>query len=253
MSRPDRESLNWDIREYDSVDSTNLDARRLLGAGEAAAGLVVWAHHQTAGRGRLDRGWYDAPDRSLLVSFVLPDFGPFRATVLVSTSVRAALIERGARGPCFKWPNDLVYGDRKVGGILAEGCRVGDVGHLIVGLGLNVSYAPGELSMSARLPATSLLIEEGGEWRAEDVLRDLLTQLEIALAREWEATLTDYRRNLAYSGCPVRVEEGHSLLGHPAATDKFEGIVEDIDDEGYLVLRVGNETRRLVAGDITPL
>jgi BirA family biotin operon repressor/biotin-[acetyl-CoA-carboxylase] ligase len=253
VSRPDWESLKWDTREYESVDSTNLEARRLLGAGEAGAGLVVRADHQTAGRGRLDRRWYDAPKKSLLASFVLPYIDPFHAAALVSTSVRAALIAKGASGPSFKWPNDLVYGEKKVGGILSESCGVGDATYLIIGLGLNVSYAPGELPVSARLSAASLGIEEGGQWRAEDIFWDLLAQFESALGREWKAILAEYRRNLAYVGRSVRVEEGYSLLGHAASEDGFEAAIEGIDDTGHLILRAGYDSLKLVSGDITPL
>jgi BirA family biotin operon repressor/biotin-[acetyl-CoA-carboxylase] ligase len=243
----------WEIREYESLDSTNLEARRLLTEGSAGVGLVVWAHHQTAGRGRLDRAWYDARGKSLLLSLALPGLDPFRAAVLASTSMRAALMELGASGPSFKWPNDLVYGKRKVGGILSETCRVGEEAYLITGVGLNVSYEPTELLIDSRLPATSLLIEEGKKWEIPDVLARFLGVFELSLAGGWESSLAKYRRHLAYAGERVRVEKGYSLVGGAVCGDEFVAVLEGVDEAGRLLLRAEGETRKLVSGDITPI
>ena len=81
----------WDVREYRTVDSTNLEARRLLRAG-ASSGLVVVANHQTGGRGRMGRSWLDLPGKSLMVSLVLEGVGGFDAALLVSLSIRAAIV-----------------------------------------------------------------------------------------------------------------------------------------------------------------
>jgi BirA family transcriptional regulator, biotin operon repressor / biotin---[acetyl-CoA-carboxylase] ligase len=243
----------WEIREYESLDSTNLEARRLLTDGSAGVGLVVWAHHQTAGRGRLDRAWYDARGKSLLISLGLPALDPFRAAVLASTSMHAALIALGASGPNFKWPNDLVYGKRKVGGILSETCRVGGGAYLITGVGLNVSYEANELPIDSRLPATSLLIEEGKKWEIPDVLDRFLGQFELSLAGDWESSLAGYRHHLAYAGEKVRVEKGYSLAGGVASGDELVAVLEGVDEAGHLLLRTEGETHKLVSGDITPI
>ena len=159
----------WDIHRYESIDSTNLEARRLLAAG-ASRGLVVTARHQTGGRGRMGRDWLDLPGKSLMVSLVWEGSGDFEDARLVSLSMRAAIVAAGGKGPGFKWPNDLVYGSKKVGGILSESCSAGGKDHVIVGLGLNVGYLPGELDIPARITPTSLLIEEGRMWDIEELL-----------------------------------------------------------------------------------
>jgi len=244
--------LTWEIRKYEVLDSTNLEARRLLGAGAHADRLAVWALHQTQGRGRLHRDWYDLPGKSLLVSVAVPAVQGFAAGVLVATSMRAAVVKSGGTGPGLKWPNDLVYGDRKVGGILSETFREQGISGIIAGIGLNVGYKAGELSIASRLPATSLLIEEGREWEPEQLLKGFLEEMEGALRRDWEDSLAEYRRNLSYVGEWVRVGEDYSLLGQPASSGKLQGVLEGVDDCGRLLLRVENRMLVLVSGEITP-
>ncbi len=243
----------WDIRRYDSIDSTNLEARRLLEAG-APSGLVVAARHQTGGRGRMGRDWLDQPGKSLMVSLVWEGSGDFTDALLVSISMRAAIVTAGGEGPGFKWPNDLVYGSRKVGGILSESCSARGKDYVIVGLGLNVGYIPGELDIPARMPPTSLLIEEGRIWDIEELLRDLLRELEERWGRSRNEWLQEYRGNLAFVEKKVRVNPPFTVLdGEAVGVREVEGVVKGVDDEGNLLLVMNGNTVRLATGDIDDL
>ncbi len=242
--------MHWDIREYESLDSTNLEARRLL-SGEAAAGLVIWAHHQTAGRGRLDREWLDLPGKSLMVSMVLDGLNGYRAGVLAALAMRAAIRVEGGEGPSFKWPNDLVYEERKVGGILSESYRAGGKTYIITGLGLNVGYLPGELDIPSKLPATSLLIEEKRIWNIKALLLAMLEELEDRLSRDEEELIEEYRAYLAYIGQAIRINPPLSVLDRTAiGGDHLDGIMEGIDNQGNLLVKVGDEVLRVVTGDV---
>lgn len=244
--------LDWDVREYQSIDSTNLEARRLLAEG-AAAGLVVWARHQTAGRGRLDRQWFDLPGKSLMASLVLDDLKGFLAGMLASLSIRAAIRSQGGQGPGFKWPNDLVYGWRKAGGILSESCHIEGKTYIITGLGLNVGYLPEELDFPSRLPATSLLIEERKEFDLQSLLLAMIEELDERKGCSDHELLEEYRRHLACLGEEVCVHPPFSVIGHPVMSDaSLQGIIEGIDGEGNLLLRVGDEVMRLASGDPSP-
>src|SRR5947208_2273673 len=134
-------SIEWEVRRFAELDSTNrwlLDEAR---AG-AAEGLVVVADHQTAGRGRLGRTWVAPPGSSLLVSVL---FRPrsLETGHLLTTAVAVAACDacEGVAGvaPDLKWPNDLLVGDRKLGGVLAEA----EGAAIVVGLGLNVNWPAG--------------------------------------------------------------------------------------------------------------
>ncbi len=272
-------AVKWDIRAYETVDSTNLEAKRLLDAG-ASAGLVVKARHQTGGRGRMGRAWLDLPGKSLMASFVLGGVSGFEASMLIAISARAAIVAEGGTGPLLKWPNDLVYGDRKVGGILSELYGAGGIrGGLfderkkelvIIGLGLNVSYLAGELDMPAKLRPTSLLIEEGKIWNIGELFRGLLRELEARWRKGRGDWFEEYRENLAFLGRVVTVE-GYAIAGDSGALEtsagspgtaedvfssgrsaerSLEGILEGVDGTGNLLLGTGEATLKLVSGDI---
>jgi BirA family biotin operon repressor/biotin-[acetyl-CoA-carboxylase] ligase len=95
-------------------------------------GSVVIADHQTAGRGRLEHRWEAPPGTALLVSFVL-DPNP-----LLSLAAGVAAAEACGQGVRLKWPNDLLLGGRKVGGILVEATSA----KAVCGVGINLTAAP---------------------------------------------------------------------------------------------------------------
>ncbi len=249
----------WDIREYEVLDSTNLEARRLLLAG-AGEGLVVTAGHQTAGRGRLDRCWLDQPGKSLLVSIVFGDRGLFLVSALVGLAARGAIRALGGEGPLLKWPNDLVYGRRKVGGILSEDFSVGARRFVIVGLGINLGYLPGELRISGKLAPTSVLVEEGRIWKKEDVLSVFLREVEARSVLMAQDLWAEYEKCLAYVGETVEVED-YALFNRndfPNRTGKkqsggvIKGVLLGVDGEGNMVIRTESGLHRVASGDLIP-
>src|SRR5216684_395811 len=101
-------------------------------AREMPIGSVVVADHQTAGRGRSSHSWEAPSGAALLVSFVLPP------NPLLSLAAGVAAAEACGRGVRLKWPNDLLLGGRKVGGILVEASPA----RAICGIGINLTWAP---------------------------------------------------------------------------------------------------------------
>ena len=129
-----------DVRWFDEVDSTNSVAADLARKEGAAPAIVVVADHQRSGRGRLGRRWEAPPGSSLLCSVTLPaattDRPAHFATMAMALAASDACDEVAGVRPLLKWPNDLLVGPAKLGGILGE-ARDGAV---IVGLGLNVNW-----------------------------------------------------------------------------------------------------------------
>ncbi|MCU1428904.1 MAG: birA, biotin-(acetyl-CoA-carboxylase) ligase [Actinomycetia bacterium] len=137
------------IEWFRQLDSTNRYASEAAIA-RAGDGLVVVADEQTAGRGRLGRTWEAPPGASLLVS-VLLRMGPssdLRALATPAAALAAADALHALAGidARLKWPNDLVVGERKIAGFLAE--AVHGASAVVVGMGLNVSWPafPDELA-----------------------------------------------------------------------------------------------------------
>ena len=236
---PDGEAIErtHEVRWFDSLDSTNRyvldEARR--GAPE---GLVAVADFQTAGRGRRGRGWVAPPGASLLVSVLLrPSLAP-EQTPLVSMACGVAMAEAVARvagfTPALKWPNDLVVGDRKLAGILAE--RDGDA--VVVGAGVNVEWRafPAELAETAT--ACNLEADHAVDRRA--LLDAFLTELDARYV-DLDAVTAQYRSRLATLGRRVRVERSDGALVGRAVDVGAAGQLLVEDDHGDVVeIHVGD-------------
>jgi len=219
----------WDVRHVAETGSTNADLAVLAGSG--VSGRVVLAtDHQTAGRGRLGRTWEAPPGANLLVSILFRESidHPHRLTQRVALAAAAACEPFIGRRPDLKWPNDLLLDDRKLAGILAQaGGRGAGLDHVIVGLGLNVGWAPPDAAcLGAGAPA--------------QVLRGLLEELD----RQPVSIHDGYRSALSTLGREVRVE---------LPTETFVGVAIDVLDDGTLVVRHDGADRRVAAGDVVHL
>lgn len=122
-----------------TIDSTNTELMRRARQGQADPVLLV-ALEQTAGRGRRGRGWVSEPGASLTFSLGLP-LRPASWSGL-SLAVGVSLAESLHPEVRLKWPNDLWWQDRKLGGILVETANVGTERLAIIGVGLNVEPPP---------------------------------------------------------------------------------------------------------------
>ena len=147
--------------------------QRLLGLDEPE-GATVATDHQTAGRGRLGRVWEDAAGEGLLFSVVLRPSPPMaiwpELSVVAGEAVAAAL----PLGAAVSHPNDVMVGERKIAGILPEASD----GRVVLGIGVNVGQAAGQLPPGAVKPATSLRLETGREWDRAPLLAAILLELE---------------------------------------------------------------------------
>jgi BirA family biotin operon repressor/biotin-[acetyl-CoA-carboxylase] ligase len=180
-----------------SVSSTQDVARAL------PIGSIVVADHQTAGRGRLNRRWESPRGTALLASFVL------RPNPLLSLAAGVAAAEACGGGVKLKWPNDLLLGGGKVGGVLVEATPT----KAVCGIGINLTWAP-----------------KGGARLNQD--RDqVLAKLRVELKRWTSASpdevLARWRELSDTLGRRVRVELSGSAI---------EGIAEDIGSFGELIV-----------------
>ncbi len=260
------------IRRFTEIDSTN---RYLLDEARAGApeGTVAVADYQSAGRGRLGRRWEAPPGSNLLVSVLLRPSLALDELHLCTVAVAlaaAVACERGAGvASDLKWPNDLMVGDRKLGGILAEAIPAAAPEHgavvpgaVVVGLGLNVGWPPPDGAANTTpdvapaapptvfaTPATSIRREAGVAPEPLAVLGLILEELEGRLVDladgEGRRRLTsEYRRRCVTVGKTVRVS---------IPDEVFTGTATDITAEGHLIVDVGTCLRTVAAGDVVHL
>ena len=212
----------WRVETFSELDSTN---RYLLHAARSGGpdGLVVVADVQTAGRGRLDRTWEAPPGSSLLVSVLLrASPAPPRAVMAAGLALAGAVAEVAGVAPALKWPNDLVVGDRKLAGLLAEA----DDDALVVGAGCNVNWLEFPPELSATATACNL---EAGRTVDRDALLDAYLDAFDRRLAAGDAVIDDYRAQLATLGRMVRVQQ---IRG-----DDVVGTATAVSDDGALVVR----------------
>lgn len=155
------------LRAHSLVDSTNSIAVAWAKEGGAPFSTVV-ATEQTEGRGREGRDWWGAPGDSVLVSVILPELerGDERLVAPIGVAVAAVRALRTISPEVsfgIKWPNDILVGDRKLGGILCEGVlEMGrGSGSVVAGLGLNLNQAQDSFPESLHERAVSLRMADG--------------------------------------------------------------------------------------------
>ncbi len=164
------------------VDSTNQFAKKLAAEG-AAEGTLVYAEQQTKGRGRWGRNWESHPGKGLQFSLVLrpkqqSSSGPL-LTLLGAVSVVTVLEDTFRVRFQLQWPNDLVFGERKIAGVLTETLRNrSGVAYAVLGIGLNVNQRQGLFSPQIRERAASLAMVIGKDVDRFRLFADILFQLE---------------------------------------------------------------------------
>jgi BirA family biotin operon repressor/biotin-[acetyl-CoA-carboxylase] ligase len=244
--------LEWPahIEHLAVVASTNdrLKEKARLGAPEWTA---VVAGRQTAGRGRAGRQWA-SPEGNLFLSVLLrPAIAPLLVTLVPLAAGVAAAEAASEFGvvPRLKWPNDLVIGGRKLGGILVESISgAAGLEAAVVGIGMNVLLDPASLPDDLRDRVTSLSAQGGVVGDVATVAAAVLARLRVwydRLAREGASRVLAawQERSVPWWGRMVEARSGGSTL---------RGIAHGLDERGALLLDLEDGSRlAVVSGEVT--
>ena len=219
-------------------DSTNTDAREAARAG-APHGAVYFADEQLAGRGRGGHAWHSAQGEGLYVSVLLrPTIPAVRLPLLplaAGLAAAQAIAATTSLNIDLRWPNDLLIGERKVGGILVESKTEGaGVAFAVVGIGINVHQRrfPADLAT----PATSLDLEARGPTTRQALLVALLESMQ----RETEPLLDP----AAVQTIPRRMAEASTWVRgrrvHVHGPQACAGVTVGLDENGFLLVETEN-------------
>ena len=235
---------------YDSVDSTNIEAKRLADGG-APHGTLVVADMQTAGRGRRGRSWLSPSGTNIYFTILLrPDFAPNKASML--TLVMAHSVARAIRGETglnagIKWPNDIVIGGRKICGILTElSVESEAIKNVVIGVGVNVH----EQDFASDLSDKATFLDRECGWRVSR--SRLLSDIMWAFEEDYdifaaEGSLAPLRSS--YNGLLINRDREVCVLD-PAG--EYWGIARGITDTGELVVQLSDgSTREVFAGEVS--
>lgn len=230
--------------------STNLDAKALAEKGEAA-GAVVVADMQTAGRGRRGRGWVSPSGKDIYMSLMLrPQCRPEKAsalTLVMAVSVLEAVREVVTQTCSIKWPNDIVVNNKKVCGILTEmSTEIDYINHVVVGAGINVNQE--EFPEEIRTLAGSLCVELGRKVCRAELTAEILGELEalyeiFLLTEDLSALYQKYNERCVNCGHEIRVLE---------PGNEYTGTTDGISETGELIVRkTDGSVVRVYAGEVS--
>jgi BirA family biotin operon repressor/biotin-[acetyl-CoA-carboxylase] ligase len=234
------------IYRFDTLDSTMTKAAELAAAG-AESGTVIVAREQTAGQGRLGRSWHSEPDTGLYVTEILrpklcPDSLPV-VTLALGLATVDAITETAGVACDLRWPNDVIAGDKKVAGILAQLQQ----GALLAGIGVNVN----QISMPEDLQdiAASLRCVTGREHSCEALLHTLIDRIDGWL----ETLLRDGKRPVldAFTQTSSYVRGRRVIVD--VGDGEIRGVTDGLDPQGFLYVRQDDGRRTLIlAGGVRP-
>ena len=243
-----REVAGWSVYHFESVGSTNDEARR-LGMDGARHRSIVVADEQASGRGRWGRSWSSPPGNFYGSALLRPDIPPPNVgelTFVASLALRAALLDIGVTDARLKWPNDVLVGGKKISGLLLESELTADgrTAFAIVGTGVNLNSFPQDVLY----PATSVVASTARTVTPCEFLAAYLSTLD-----GW----VDRWTTLGFGAVRAAWLDAAYGIGGPVEArthaETVSGVFEGLDDQGGLILREDGGGHRIVAaGDIFP-
>lgn len=235
------------LREWDEIDSTNEEARRLAAEGERGP---IWlrADRQTAGRGRRGRVWESPPGNLAATLLISPDRPASECAQLSFVTAIAAADAASTFAPCadvkVKWPNDVLAGGKKMAGILLESASGAGATptYLAIGIGMNLAHFPPD----TEFPATSL----AALGIAGPSASAALTQLAAHFAKWYDVWMTKGFAPI-HDAWLARAAGLGTRIRARLTNEETTGVFEGIDATGALILRESaDRVRKIAAGEV---
>lgn len=240
--------LGKEVRFFRETTSTNAVATALAAEGVPEGTLVV-TEAQTSGKGRLGRQWLSPAGCNLYFSLILrPPVSPRRAhlvTIMASVALAAVLRREYGIPVGIKWPNDILMKDRKLAGLLTElKAETDRVEYVVLGVGINVNWAAGDMPKEISSIATSVSEAAMHAVSRLDLLAWFLEEFEnlyLGHGLESPGIVDDWRSLSCMLGRTVRIRAFGRVV---------EGVAENVDDEGRLLVNTGKGIELISAGDV---
>lgn len=237
---------------FDSIESTNNIAKNLA-AENAADGTIIVAEEQTGGKGRLERKFFSPKHKSILFSLILrpkclPKDAP-KFTLMAAVAIILAM-EKFNLHAGIKWPNDILFDNKKIVGILTEmSAAIERINYIVIGAGINVNISADEFPADIKNIAASLAEMNGNKnisrikfFRA--VLEEcdkLYTEINLHGFNKIFELWRKYNITLNQNVKVISAESGVT----------FKGKAIDIDSDGALIVSTDGGLRTVYAGDVS--
>ncbi len=215
--------INIDLHYFKEVDSTNKVATRMLVDGCEKVSLVV-AERQTAGLGRRGNVWESDNSGGIWASLIFPNVlhTPNLYVRMISVAI-THILGNYVKNVTIKWPNDILIGNKKVSGILAQNVDNKSGQGLVLGFGVDINQEIDVFPDSIKDIATSLFIETDKKYSKENILREILTDFFYLLKQSQKISFKEY---LSLS----------SSIGRKCSVDGREVMTQSIASDGGLII-----------------
>ncbi len=237
----------------EQLDSTNNRLKEMAATTRLPDGFTLYTFYQTAGRGQQGNTWDSEPGKNLLFSTLFIPNGllvsqQFRLSMAVSVSIVETL-RKYITKVCIKWPNDIYYGDRKLGGILIENLLAGNqIGRSVVGIGINVN----QTEFREDIPNPISLKRIAGEDFDKEILLDEILQTWENLPKLLSEPLLLKEQYMSFlyrgQGLHLYRELKPSInpvsIGRKEESDSFRAAIRDVLDDGRILLEKENGERQ---------
>lgn len=240
------------LHHFQKIDSTNNWAKQNISAFDSSKMTLVSAIEQTAGRGRFNRTWQSPPHQNIYATFCFsvlkPSFNLSNISLITSVSITQVLSALGF-SVSLKWPNDVLIGGKKVGGILCETQTLNNRLWWLLGMGININM-PATLLNQIDQPATSLFLESSESQDLELIFTllkaQVMSNINLFLENGFDPFLETYKKLICYNP--------RQRLSCLDGLEYVEGKFHSIDTDGSLLLLLdNNRLKKIFSGEVSHL
>ena len=226
----------FNVIKLDATDSTNDSLKDKYYLGKCNDGDLIWADHQIKGRGQRDKIWESEPGKNLTFSLYkqYSSFSvdhSFLINCAVSLAVLSAISQLTNKAFKLKWPNDILSGEKKIGGVLIENMVKGSrITGSIIGIGINVN----QVAFDGLPQASSLALVTGENFVIELLLDNILKQLNERLNQLAQVQIHKSYLLHQYESCLFRKGEPSEFA---TLTKKFDATLQGITESGEIIIK----------------
>lgn len=213
---------------------------------------AIYTFNQIAGRGRLGRQWVTIPDKNLALSVGLRSLEcqPIWITAALSIAATVALEKSGLSDSWIKWPNDIFVGQSKLAGVLTESTwKDNKIDKCVAGIGINLNSSDEELqSAITNRQTTSFFAQTNKKINLKHFTNCLLENIVDCLELLKTGNVSQVKQ--LWLSKTKLIGEAAELSEIYKGSSVISGVIENIDDDGFLYFNDGTKTFRVVTGDI---
>ena len=201
---------------YASTNSTNNDIWRIFKKYKKE-GIIAIANEQIHGRGRRNNKWFSTKNKSLTCSFLIKQKFSNKQiglhSILVPVGILHGIKKTIHKDLNLKWPNDIIYNSKKIGGVLIESKKIDDILYLNIGFGLNVNEEQNDFPLELQKIASSLKLITASEIQRETLLSNIINCIDRLLTKKDDkAIIEDWSKYCVHINKKINIKHNNNII-----------------------------------------